>query len=75
MSKPLTARLNFVPEGDNLVLYCEIKRGGRFVPIAKRYSKKNWISLEPGYVVRGSEPGSDYNTVEIEYASTNAQPQ
>jgi hypothetical protein len=75
MSKPPTARLNFVPQGDDLVLYCEIKRRGRFIPIAKRYSQKNWINLEPGYVVRGTEPGSDYSTIEIEYNPMNAQPQ
>jgi len=75
MSKPPTARFRFAEEGDDLVLYCEIKKCGRFMPIAKRYPRKNWLNIEPGYVVRGTEPGGDYNTIEIEYSPMNAQPQ
>ena len=35
--------------------------------IAKRYSGGTWIPLEPGYTVRGSEPGSDYNKLTVEF--------
>jgi hypothetical protein len=70
-----TARLNFVVENDEPVLYCEIKERGRFKPIAKRYPGKNWISLEPGYVVRGSEPGGNPDAIEVEYDPTHAEPQ
>jgi hypothetical protein len=45
------------------------------VRIAKRYSGQNWVSLEPGYTVRGSEPGTDYDAIEIEYTPANAMPQ
>jgi hypothetical protein len=69
--KQLEATLSFVEEDDDLVLYCEVD-GKR---IAKRYSGKPWFSLEPGYTVRGSEPGSDYNSIEIEYSSNGTQPQ
>jgi hypothetical protein len=75
MSKPPAARLRFAIKGDEAVLYCEIKQGGRFRPIAKRYSGKAGLNIEPGYVVRGTEPGGDYNTISIEYIPTNAQPQ
>jgi hypothetical protein len=53
------------------VLYVEV--GGK--RIAKRYSGQNWISLEPGYTVRGSEPGTDYNKLEIEYQPDAAMAQ
>lgn len=70
----ITARLMFVEENDDLVLYCEVKETRRspYKPIARRYSGENWVSLEPGYTVRGSEPGTDYNTVSIEYDPTSA---
>jgi hypothetical protein len=68
---PRRGRLEFVEEDGDLVLYCSVE-GKR---IAKRYSGKNWISLEPGYTVRGSEPGGDYNIVEVEYKSANAMEQ
>jgi hypothetical protein len=73
MSKPPTARMRFTVENGEPVLYCEVKGRGRFIPIAKRYSGENWISVEPGYTVRGSEPGSDYSTIEIEYSPARAQ--
>jgi hypothetical protein len=57
------AHLKYVEEDGDLILVVEF-HGRR---IAKRYSGKNWISLEPGYTVRGSEPGSDYHTLEVEY--------
>jgi hypothetical protein len=65
------AKLEFVEEGGDLVLYVEID-GKR---IAKRYSGQNWIALEPGYTVRGSEPGGDYNKIEIEYRPDAAMAQ
>jgi hypothetical protein len=75
MSKYPTARLRFVAEKGEVVLYCEVKMGKRFVPIAKRYSQQNWIGLEPGYTVRGSEPGTSSNTISITYSATNAAAQ
>ena len=54
-------------DGEDLVLIVEVKAGLKWKPIAKRYSQQNWISLEPGYKVCGSEPGTDYNTIDIRY--------
>jgi hypothetical protein len=71
IADPTAAQLCFVIENDEPVLYCELD-GRR---IAKRYSGGNWISLEPGYIVRGTEPGSDYNSIIIEYRSPEAEPQ
>jgi hypothetical protein len=64
---PEEARLNIVEEGDGAVMYCEVKQGRRYKRIAKRYPGKGWINLEPGYVVRGSEPGGDRESLTIEY--------
>jgi hypothetical protein len=76
MKEQPEARLRYAPEGDDdLVLFVEIKRGKCWYPIAKRYSNQHWISLEPGYTVRGTEPGADYNILEIEYCPTLAGPQ
>jgi hypothetical protein len=50
-----------------VVLYVQIKVEGKWHPIAKRYSGEHWINLEPGYSVSGTEPGTDYNTIVIEY--------
>jgi hypothetical protein len=72
MSRHPTARLRFTLEGEEPVLYCQIKERGHFITIAKRYSGQNWINVEPGFVVRGSEPGTDYNTIEIQYDPANA---
>lgn len=69
--EPPPAQLVFTTEGDSPVLYVET-RGKR---IAKRYSGQNWISLEPGYTVRGSEPGGDPNSVTIEYRRGEARAQ
>jgi hypothetical protein len=66
-----SAQLMFVEENGEPVLYCEVE-GKR---IAKRCSGQNWISLEPGYTVHGSEPGGDYNRIEIEYDPNTAQVQ
>jgi hypothetical protein len=57
------ATFHFVEEGDDVVLYLEKD----FKRIAKRYSGGNWIILEPGYKVSGSEPGTDYNTLTVEF--------
>jgi hypothetical protein len=67
MRKYLTARLRFTIEDGEPMLYCEIKEGKRYKPIAKRPSGKTWINLEPGYAVSGSEPGSDYNAICIDH--------
>jgi hypothetical protein len=57
-------------EGDaqKVVLFCEVRQGRRrFVPIAKRYPGQSWINLEPGFRVSGTEPGTDYKTICIDY--------
>jgi hypothetical protein len=59
----LDAVLALREEDDDLVLFCEVN--GK--PIAKRYSGENWLSLEPGWTVRGGEP-VNYDTIEIEYS-------
>jgi hypothetical protein len=59
---PLDAVLALRKEDDDLVLFCEVN--GK--PVAKRYSGENWLILEPGWRVRGGEPG-DYDTIEIGY--------
>jgi hypothetical protein len=58
--------MRFVEEDGDLVLYAIING----VRIAKRYAGENWIVLEPGYTVHGSEPGGNYGTLTIEYADT-----
>jgi hypothetical protein len=65
------ARLRYVEENGEVVLHCEFD--GKI--IAKRYSQQNWISLEPGFVVRGSEPGGDYSSISIEYDPSRARQQ
>jgi hypothetical protein len=72
---PPEARMRLVKEDDDLVLCVEVKEGRRWTRIAKRYSGKNWISVEPGYTVRGSEPGGDYKSIEIDYSAARAQAQ
>jgi hypothetical protein len=69
--EPPPAQIVCTIEDDVPVLYVETQ-GKR---IAKRYSRRNWISLERGYTVRGSEPGADYNKIEIEYRSDAAMAQ
>ena len=61
--------LRFIVEDDVMVCYVEV--AGR--RIAKRYSGKGWISLEPGYTVHGSEPGTDYGIIEIHYDPDTAE--
>ena len=72
-------RVSFRSEGEGdaqeVVLFCEVKQGRRFVPIAKRYSGQHWIALEPGFRVSGTEPGSDYKTISIEYDPALAEEQ
>ncbi len=63
------AQLRLVEENGDVVLYVEFD-GKR---IAKRYSGQGWISLEPGYTVHGSEPGADYDTVEVRYDPNAAE--
>jgi hypothetical protein len=68
--RQLDARMNFVEEEDGtVVLYVEIRDRKRdpYRRIAKRYPKQNWINLEPGWTVRGSEPGAANGTICIEY--------
>jgi hypothetical protein len=65
------AKFVFIEEDGEPVLHVELN-GKR---IAKRYPGESWISLEPGYTVRGSEPGANYNIIEIEYEPTGAERQ
>jgi hypothetical protein len=65
------ARMMMVAEEGTVVLYVEFD-GKR---IAKRYSGEGWISLEPGYTVRGSEPGGDRNSLTVEYNPGTAEVQ
>jgi hypothetical protein len=69
--EPPPAKLVCTKEGEEPVLYVET--GGK--RIAKRYSGQRWISLEPGYTVRGSEPGGDRNSLTIEYQPDHARAQ
>jgi hypothetical protein len=64
--------MRIVEEDDEPVLYVEIKEGRRWMRIAKRYSGQNWINLEPGYAVSGSEPGGDYSAIHIDYCPVEA---
>jgi len=77
MARPYAARLKAVEENGDLVMYCEVKETRRdpYKRIARRYSGENWVSLEPGYTVRGSTPGTDYKTVEIDYSAAGAAQQ
>ena len=77
MARPYRAQLCCVEENNDLVMYCEIqeKRRDPFKRIARRYSGENWISLEPGWTVRGTEPGTNYNIVEIYYSPAGAKAQ
>jgi hypothetical protein len=75
MTKHLTARLRFYIDAEEeaeAMLYCEVKEGKRYRPIAKRASGKGWISLEPGWTVTGGEPGTDYSTINIHYEPVEA---
>jgi hypothetical protein len=70
-------QLEIEGEGDGRepVLTVDVKRKGKWLRIAKRYSGQNWISLEPGYAFRGSEPGGAPNAIYIEYTPANTRPQ
>jgi len=63
-------KMHFVNEGDKVIAYVEI--GGK--RIARRGPSERWVSIEPGYTVRGCEPGN-YEQLEIEYSPINARPQ
>jgi hypothetical protein len=65
-----TVDLEFVQEPGGPVLYASVD-GKR---IARRRSGQTWTNIEPGYVVRGGEPGN-YDNVVVEYTGTNARPQ
>jgi hypothetical protein len=49
-------------DGVESALYAEVE--GK--KVAKRFSGGRLISLEPGYVVRGAEPGN-YDCITVEY--------
>jgi hypothetical protein len=59
------AAMCFVEENGGAVLYVEVD-GKR---IAKRYPGGNWIALEPGYTVHGSEPGGARGSITVEFDS------
>jgi len=66
-----TGKLKCVIENGEPVLYCEFD-GRR---IARRLPGENWVSLERGCKVRGSEPGGNYKTLEVVFSPTSAEPQ
>jgi hypothetical protein len=70
MSKTVFATLNVGWEGDERIAVLEI--GGKW--IAKRYSGRSWIILEPGYSVHGGEPGN-YDQIVVEYHGEGTRPQ
>jgi hypothetical protein len=70
---PEEAQFVFEKENDKPVLYVEF-HGKR---IAKRYfSQPGWITLVPGYTVRGTEQllGPDADIIEIDYDPKAAEP-
>jgi hypothetical protein len=71
MPRVPSAKLEIVEENGEGVLYVEFE-GRR---IARRRGGERWVSIEPGYTVRGGEPGSESDVLEVEYDSTSAKPQ
>jgi hypothetical protein len=71
MREHLEARLRIITEVEGPMLYCEIKEGKHYKPIAKRPPGKYWINLEPGYVVSGGGAGGDYSTICIDYVGVH----
>jgi hypothetical protein len=63
MEKSSQVQLVCVFEGERTVWYCELD-GRR---IARRYVGERWVSLEPGFTVRGSEPGNYHEKLTVEY--------
>jgi hypothetical protein len=67
------ARLRLWPADDDndLVLFVEIiQQDGQWLRVAKRHGGQTWIALEPGYTVRGIEPGASKRIIEIEHDGT-----
>jgi hypothetical protein len=55
-------------DDDDLVLFVAImQQDGPWLPVAKRRGGQTWIALEPGYTVRGCEPGASKCFIEIEH--------
>jgi hypothetical protein len=67
MSKRLVGRLRFIIEKGERRVYCEIKDGKRWRPIAKRGSGERWTSLDPNYAVSGCEPGDNNGHLTVDY--------
>jgi hypothetical protein len=67
--RDMEATIRYVEEGAEPVVYLDY--GGR--PIAKRHPRASWISLEPGWIVTGAEPGS-YDTISVEYDPDQTTP-
>jgi hypothetical protein len=63
--------MEIVDLGGEAVLYVEFE-GKR---IARRRAGELWTIIEPGYTVRGAEPGFESDSLEIEYDPTKAKPQ
>jgi len=57
---------------DEPMLYCDVKFGRRYEPIAKRAPGGRWESLKVGWAVSGSQPGDDYSEIYIERANVEA---
>jgi hypothetical protein len=67
MEGNFTARVRLGSDSGEPMLFCEVKFGKRYVPIARRPAGQRWISLEPGWTVCGGEPGN-YDRMSIEFA-------
>ena len=70
------AKMRLSLEDANPLMIVEIKETRRspWKRIAQRDSGEQWTMLEPGWTVHGSEPGTDYNKLEIEYNPEAAEP-
>jgi hypothetical protein len=60
--------VQFVEENGEGILYVEVE-GKR---VARRRSGEQWVNIEPGYTVRGCEPGN-YDWLEIESSPADAR--
>jgi hypothetical protein len=71
MPRTPSARMEIIEEDGVGVLYIEVD-GKR---IARRRGGELWTIIEPGYTVRGCDPGFESDILEVEYDPTKAKPQ
>src|SRR5436189_6348425 len=69
MEKASQVQLVAVWEDERTVWYCEFE-GKR---IARRCVGERWVSLEPGFTVRGQEPGNYHDKLTVEYRPAEAE--